>query len=221
MPPSKDAAHNYFTSRDVRKANTEGRMVTSTYYKCVFCNKEMVFSSPARLAQHLSGNKALAEKSGGWGPCPSVPEAIADQFKKKIQDKSEAKKKEESKTSARERNDEEAGATVLAGSNFFQGMPKIAAMFEVVNGGAMDEAFQDLAYTNPQIPASFLCGNAFKKFLRKLRQAPASWAPPKRHRLYGDMLDDRKEKLVREVHSRADAASTYGCTIAIIEVFSS
>ena len=44
MPTGKNHIHNYFNTREVSKKNDEDKMVTSTYYKCLFCAKEMVFS---------------------------------------------------------------------------------------------------------------------------------------------------------------------------------
>ena len=86
MPITKDPIHGFFTSREVRKTNEEGKLVTSTFYKCMFCDKEMVFSAVGRLRQHLSGDKTLTTGSGGWGPCPNVPVGIAVQHKKLVMD---------------------------------------------------------------------------------------------------------------------------------------
>ena len=33
MPTTKDPIHGFFTSREVRKSNEKGKLVTSTFYK--------------------------------------------------------------------------------------------------------------------------------------------------------------------------------------------
>ena len=106
----------------------------------------------------------LAEASGGWGPCPKVPGGVADKFKQEMMDKKLAKDRMKASEASRETNDVQAGL----------GMPTIASMFDNAGSAAMDEAFQDLAYSNPQIPASFLSGNAFKEPGKTRRSARAS-----------------------------------------------
>ena len=127
MPTGKNHIHHYFNAREVSKKNDEDKTVTSTYYKCLFCAKELVFSSVARLRQHLSGDATLAAGSGGWGACPSVPEAIADRFKKEIMDTIRSRAQLSLRTSTREHNDERASGSKHAVQPLLMGMPKLRA----------------------------------------------------------------------------------------------
>ena len=59
MPKDKTGIHGYFEARDVRRMNEQEQLVTSRYYKCMFCAKELVYSSVTRLRQHLSGDTTV------------------------------------------------------------------------------------------------------------------------------------------------------------------
>ena len=106
MPKDKTGIHGYFEAREVRKTNEQEQLVTSKYYKCMFCAKELVYSSAGRLRQHLSGDMTLGAVSGGWGPCPRVPAGIADKYSKEIKDAVESKARLQTKTTMRVLNDE-------------------------------------------------------------------------------------------------------------------
>ena len=62
------STHGYFKPKEVREKNDSGVMVNRTYYQCVFCSKELVYSSPTRIDRRNAHPGLRAQENRRWDP---------------------------------------------------------------------------------------------------------------------------------------------------------
>lgn len=172
---------------------------------CIYCGKSASWTV-SRIKDHIMGNN-------GAKACPAESEAFFE-MKEQISSKRVAHEAEKQKKLLCQSSNEAAIKMVKPSSApVVKGQLSIEQSMSVATSNVIDEAIARLVYAE-NLSFTITASNHFKHLLWVMRTAPASYKPPHRNRLSGDLLDTTVRQLrAADAPLREEILQRHGCTV--------